>query len=233
MSYYDYDEYYAEPSEFEEKCSELVQMLKDSATEELKSELGRLRKENAEMKDIVNNYNQKVKELEQAKRSYEWNEQSFREKITKEVRKLRLSKLLEDFQTTLYIVRNNGKDKPKCDKCDEEGYIHYLSPRGDEKKEKCECRDKIPFYEVEQADCCEFKIRDEWGNEKIVGWYRRHISDRSGHDDYYDSATYASDKIYNGTGFDKIVNYYYVYFRDKETAQEYADWLNKESRDTK
>ena len=67
MSYYDYDEYYAEPSEFEEKCLELVQMLKDSATEGLKAELEQLRKENAKMRDIVNNYNQKVEELERAK----------------------------------------------------------------------------------------------------------------------------------------------------------------------
>lgn len=43
-------------------------MIKDNATQELKSELEQLREENAKMKDIVDNYNQKVEELEAEKK---------------------------------------------------------------------------------------------------------------------------------------------------------------------
>jgi hypothetical protein len=208
-------------------------MLKDSATKDLKAELEQLRKENAEMKDIKNNYEQKVLELERAKRDYEWKENNLRYKIEQEVKRLRLSKLLEDFQTTLYCVRNTGKEKPKCDKCDENGYIDYLSPRGTKQREKCVCRDRGTYYTVESTYCSEFKIAEygEERNNKIVGWYKLH-SDRD--KEYYTSSEYASDKIYKGQDFDKIENYYYCYFRDEKTAQNYADWLNKnlESEET-
>ena len=100
MSYYD-EPYYCEPSEFDEKCEELIEMLRQSANEDIKAELEKLRKENAEMKEIFNNYNQKVRELEQAKRNYEFDEQRLRSKIESDVKKLRLSSLLEDFQNKL------------------------------------------------------------------------------------------------------------------------------------
>lgn len=217
------NKYYEEPSEFEEKCLELVEMIKDNATQELKAELEQLREENAKMKDIVDNYNQKVEELELEKKKYHWNEKALRSEIEKEVKNIRLGNLLKDFQSTLYAVRNVGKSKPKCDKCDKDGYIHYLSPRGREQIEKCECRDGIPFYKVLEANCCEFRIGNQYSvTEKIIGFYRL-ISES----DCYATTVGVSDKMYDGRPFVDIENYYYVYFRDKDTAQRYADWLNE------
>lgn len=217
------NKYYEELSEFEEKCLELVQMIKDNAAEELKTELEQLREENTKMKDIVDNYNQKVEELEIEKKKYYWNEKALRSEIEKEVKKMRLGNLLKDFQTTFYTVRNVSKSKPKCDKCDKDGYIHYLSPRGREQKEKCQCRDEIPFYKVLESDCCEFRIENEYSiGEKIIGFYKLNPEA-----DYYETAIGVSDKIYDGRDFADIENHYYVYFRDKDTTQRYADWLNE------
>lgn len=225
MSYYD-EPYYCEPSEFDEKCKELIDMLRESANEDIKDELERLRKENAEMKDIVNNYNKKVEELENAKRKYEFDERVLRHKIEGEVKKLRLSKMLEGFETTLYTVSNVGKEKPKCDKCDKDRYIHYFTPRGREQTELCECKVKSDFYVVEEAYCSEFSIQKNGDNAgQIVGWYKLKSSNE---DDYYVSATYAPNKIYKGQNFADL-NPNGIYFYDIETAQQYADWLNKEN----
>ena len=73
MGYYDSEIDYYEPSEFEEECENLKQMLRESVSHEIQQEIASLKIENARMKDIVNNYDTKVKELESAKQNYIWN----------------------------------------------------------------------------------------------------------------------------------------------------------------
>lgn len=216
------NKYYEDPSEFEEKCLELVQMIKDNATQELKAEFEQLREENAKMKDIVDNYNQKVAELETEKKKYNIQ----RSKIEKEIKRMRLGELLKDFQTTLYVVRNIGKSKPKCDKCDKDGYVHYFSPRGQEHLEKCECRELIPFYKVLESQCCEFRIESqEWQlQDRLVGFYTTGSLTTPYN---YEKAIGVENKIYDGRAFLDIESFYDVYFRDKNTAQRYANWLNE------
>lgn len=225
MGYFDYDDYYVEPSEFDEKCRELIDMLRSSATDEIKSELETLRKENASMKDIAENYKEKVRELEKAKNQYEWNEAKLRREIESEVRRARLSQILEGFQTVLYRVDNQGIEKPKCDKCDENGYIHFPSPSGRDCTEYCDCRDKLPYYVPVEYTCVSFKLFEHGVRDgKLGGWYRCKESDNS----YYAPSEFAADKMYVGQDFAELA-YYRVFFEDRETAQRYADWLNERS----
>lgn len=225
MCFYD-EPYYSEPSEFDEKCEELIDMLRQNANDEIKAEVEKLRKENSEMRDVFDNYNAKVEELERAKRKYEFDTQRMRSEIELEVKKLRLSKLLEDFQTIVFTVRNVGKEKPKCDKCDKDGYIYYLTPRGREAKEWCECREKEKFFEVVDVYCHRFTIGavgDKRG--ELVGWYKLETSKYSG--DSFESSYHIADKMYKGQDFSEIEHCWDVYFYDIETAQKYADWLNQ------
>ena len=69
MGYLEYDTGYYEPSEFDEKCEELKDYLRDSVTKELKEKLETLQKENEHMKDIVDNYDAKVRELRRQKKN--------------------------------------------------------------------------------------------------------------------------------------------------------------------
>ena len=214
------------PSEFEEKCLELMEIIKDKAAQELKAEFEQLREENAKMKDIVDNYNQKVEELEAEKKKYYLNKEALRSEITKEVKNIRLKNLLQDFQTTLYVVRNHGRSKPKCNKCDQNGFIHYLSPRGQEHRERCECQEPIPFYKVLESQCCEFRIESqEWqGQDRLVGFYTTGSLTTPYN---YERAIGVDNKIYDGRDFTNIQDYHDVFFRVKDTAQKYADWLNE------
>lgn len=222
MVYWEYDTGYYEPSEFDEKCEELKDYLRESVTKELKEKLETLQIENERMQDIVANYDAKVRELEAAKEKFKFSEQNLRDQIRSEVRRERLSKLLEDFQTTLYQVLNIGVEQPKCDKCDANRMIEFFSPSGQRYTEKCQCAKMLPHFEVRQANCVEFKLM----GDKICGWYSRR--DLSNTEEYYHSSgEYVADKMYDGRDFASIDNYYNVYFRDKETAQKYADWLNE------
>ena len=220
MGYWEYDTGYYEPSEFDEKCEELKDYLRDSVTKELKEKLETLQKENEHMKDIVDNYDAKIRELETAKEKFKFDERNLRDKIKSEVRRERLSKLLEDFQTTLYQVRNVGVEQPKCDKCDTNRNVEFFSPSGRRYSEPCQCAKRLPYYAVDPSDCAEFRMLDG----KLCGWYSRR--ELSNDEDYYHNAQYVADKMYDGRDFASIDNYYNVYFRDEATAQKYADWLN-------
>ena len=210
MGYWEYDTGYYESSEFDEKCEELKDYLRDSVTKELKEKLETLQKENKHMKDIVDNYDAKVRELEAAKEKFKFDERNLRDKIRSEVRRERLSKLLEDFQTMLYQVLNIGVEQPKCDKCDANRMIEFFSPSGQRYTEKCQCAKRLPHFEVRQSDCSEFKLM----GDKICGWYSRR--DLSNTEEYYHSSgEYVADKMYDGRDFASIDNYHNVYFRDK------------------
>lgn len=225
MDFYEDERFFYEPSEFEEKCSELINMLRQHATKEIKDELERLRAENASMQDIVNNYEKKVKELEDAKRNYQWNQNRMEAEITQKVKAMRLSEILSDFSTTLYCVKNIGKEKPKCDKCDKNGYIHYKSPQGYDRQEQCDCQGRTPYYEVKESRCVEFRIstKHDAMRGKLVGFYKEES------DDYYSLSNYGPTHIYKGQDFSQLDEYYALFY-DEETAQKYADWLNERSK---
>lgn len=221
MSWWEYDVGYYEPPEFDEKCEELKDYLRESVTKELKEKLETLQKENERMKAIVNDYDAKVKELEAAKEKLRFDEQNLKYQIRNEVRRERLSKLLEDFQTTLYQVLNIGIEQPKCDKCDANRMVEFFSPSGRRYTERCSCAKKLLHYKVLPSHCVEFKLIDD----KLCGWYNLNRS--TDVDVYFRNGELAVDKMYNGQDFASIGHCSDVYFRDEATAQKYADWLNE------
>lgn len=220
----DYEDYF-EPSEFDDKCNELIEFLKSKAKKEIQEELEKLRKENEELRPIKSALDKKFAELEREKENYKWKESLMRDQITRELKRARLSELLSDFTETLYVVRNKPIQQPKCDKCDENRRQWYTTPLGKKAYENCTCAEEIPHYIVKEAECSSFKICD-WDSEfkgKLVGWYRI-LHDRDY--DYFESAVYAMNGLYKGELFENIKDFYHVYFKDKEKAQEYANWLN-------
>lgn len=221
-----YDDYFPEPSEFDEKCEELKNYLRSEVKKEIQEELERLRKENEELKDIKRNWDDKVAELNKEKSKYKWNEFVLRDKLETEFRNKKLSELLSDFSSTLYIVWNQPIMQAKCNNCDENRLRHYITPLGREATEKCTCARQINHYIVKEAKCKEFKV--DIGNNpykgKLIGWYTYHVDEYG--DENYELVTYVDDKIYKNESFGTIKNPQSVYFYEKEKAQEYADWLN-------
>ena len=227
---YEYEDYFVEPSEFDEKCSELIDLLRENAKDEIKAELEakdreieRLKALNKEMKDVYDNYQSKVRDLEAAKRDYLHDESTLRAKIEQELLKEKLSSLLKDVYSELYEVINVGKHQHKCDKCDEKGYIHYKTPSGKDAKELCSCREPIPYYEVRDTHLVEFHLGSD---SNIHGMYRIN-SKLDG--EWFDRISSDVYLIYKGQAFEKIRSVM-TYFTDKAKAQEYADWLNNKQK---
>ncbi|WP_068505903.1 hypothetical protein [Paenibacillus kribbensis] len=219
MNYYDRD-FYDEPSEFEQKVDELKETLMDSVKDEHKQEVDRLRKENAELQEVKRNlesikreYNQKCVEIDMQKRD-----------LLYEVRKERLAQLMGDFQVELFKAYPTHENGEKCDKCDENRYIHYKSPQGKNQTEKCDCSKGRTVYKPTAHVCSNFESR----SGKFIAWYKEY-KDADGMRLEELSFSDVPRLIYNGERFEDIKERYFtVYFKTEEECQTYCDWLTEQ-----
>ncbi|KAF6636550.1 hypothetical protein H6F38_04740 [Paenibacillus sp. EKM208P] len=217
---YDYDhDFYDEPSEFEQKMDELKETLMDSIKQEHKDEITRLRKENVELQEVKKNlksiereYNQKCAELETRKRQ-----------LVYEVRKERLAELMSDFRVELFKASSTRELGEKCSKCNENRYINFKSPQGNDMTERCTCAVGRTVYKPTAHVCSSFENR----SGKLIAWYKEH-KDADGMRLEELSYSDAPRLIYNGEKFEDIKERYHnVYFKTEEECQAYCDWLTE------
>lgn len=221
MSYYDYDEsdFYHEPSEFEQKVDELKESLLESVKKDFIDEMNRLRKENEELQEVKNNM--KNLEFEHAEKLNELNRE--RRDLERKVRSERLSSLIGAVE--YFTVASRGKDKPKCEKCDENRRLNYKTPSGRKDYEMCECSERVPVYQPIPTTMCEFSIRS--GTAYV--WYQ--VKDHGRDDEYlkyYDDSISGTELITDEKQFGDIKYSYRTLFKTEEIAQKYCDLQNKE-----
>ncbi|BFH15863.1 hypothetical protein WJ0W_003328 [Paenibacillus melissococcoides] len=226
MSYY--DDFYYEPSEFEQQIESLKESLVNAVKDEYKAEMERLRKENAELQVVKQNfeiikseYRKKELELEQKKKS-----------ILREVRNERLSKLMEGMSMDMYTVNWEYVQGEKCQNCDAYRRIYFKSPQGNPLSEDCLCKKAKLVYTPGMAVCYEFKVQT-WGD--CNGLVLRYVCQANKHEDimsfsgrtisYVTSETTSND-------YEKM-DTYKALFKTVEECQAYCDWLNaKEAGDS-
>ncbi|QSF42685.1 hypothetical protein [Paenibacillus tianjinensis] len=221
MSWYD-EEFYREPSEFEEQIDALKESLMNAIKDEHKAELDKLRKENAELEVIK-------RDFAQIKEDYRAKERGLELKMKEaqtEARRTRLSALLESFGVTLFQAKRTSILGSKCDKCDDNRQIHYSTPSGKPAQEYCECRVYSILYVPEERICCEFKI--ERGGQKMKAWYDV-MPSKHDDEDYgsYRSSTHLDALYEDGMSFEKLKQHG-TFFKEKADCQRYCDWLNEQ-----
>lgn len=208
----EYTDYITEPENFSDKCIELVEMLKDSATAEVKAELERLREENARMKNIVDNYDSEMAKLKAERREND------RQRVNaqKEVAKMRLGELLETVMGHMYVVCLTSYIGEKCGCCDENRQISYVTPSGRHLKEDCRCARVYYKYEVKKATLYEMTL--PYDGEKILCGY---MYDSNKIFRLSEDCVIMDGEDYEKRDTDK------TFFRSEAEAQKYADWLNE------
>jgi hypothetical protein len=216
MEWYEED-FYDEPSEFEQAVDEFKQGLMKSVKEEFVGEMERLRKENAELQDVKKNFEQVKRDFDVKKRELE----SEYQKLKGNVRRERLVDLLKDHQITLYKALSKRKVPPKCDKCDKYRKIKYTSPLGRETSEDCLCKEgKIVCFPEEYV---RYEFRLSRNQSDVTAWYRQYNDDEDGL--VYDSSIRA-EYIYSSDMDFKDIKQYSTFFKTKEECQRYCDFLN-------
>lgn len=224
MSYSDYypEDFYNEPSEFEEKVDELKETLALSIKDEWIYKMKRLTDENHELQEVKKNFEKIKYDYKQKEMALEHERQDLERKIRKE----RLSELLKDNQIEYYAVANKYKSKPKCDKCDENRRIYYITPLGKNTYENCDCAGSFTIYEPIPTMLSEFNIRE---GGKANAWYKIKDKDsRYEHLSYYEDSINGDKLITSEENFEDI-RAYDALFATKELAQKFCDYRNREA----
>lgn len=219
MHYYD-EEFYHEPSEFEQKMDELKESLAESIKEEWIVRMKKLGEENAELQGIKKDFDKIKADYENKERQLNYERQDLERKVRRE----RLSDLLKDFEVEYFTVASRSKYKPKCDKCDENRRIYYKTPSGRETYESCECASSIPVYEPIPILLSTFSIRRGEGN----AWYS--VKYRGKDDEYlsyYEDSIHGDEVIIDEEQFEEIGYAHKTLFKTKEIAQKFCDYKNK------
>ena len=211
-----YDDFYDDSFEFEQQIAEWKDTLKKAVKEEYQERMKELEEENARLRDIKENWDQKVAELKEERYKLLTATREAEIKAKKE----RLRGLLDSFTKIAWGYKFDYEYiHEKCDKCDDEGYIHYKSPQGHDVKEECDCRKRVVVYSPQEAEIVEFD--DYRGKIKPTFSYERN-NDRDSYDRYV-----KTERVYNGESFEDINNYYGMVFFDKGDCQRFCDYMNK------
>jgi hypothetical protein len=210
------DEFFYEPSEFDQQVNEFKLALMNSVKDEFKTEMERLRNENEELQRVKRDWESIQKEYANKHRQLEYD----KSQLERTVRWAKLGELMKELNVTLYKAVVSYTEKPKCSKCNEKRQIEFTSPSGKLMGENCECATKNKNYVPEGNIMSEMRSRDG----KITAWYKNY---RDSDEGLTLSTSTVVSKIYDqGMPFESIERYG-MFFRDKEDCQKYCDWLNE------
>ena len=230
--YYDYDDYWLEPSEFDQQVEEFKDSLRNSVKDEIKEKIASLENELVEIKEFRDEKDKFIREYEskirEAKREVEAANRLVKESEEK-WKKARLHQLLGDYLTIGWKAGSSWEYGEKCNKCDENRKIHFTSPQGKEYTEDCQCAKRYYRYFPKETTLSKIYGRKKnfrWDDKGETDFYNRYYTVTD--DDDYDRYELA-DEIYTSSDIDyKKVNSYRAVFLNEEDCQKYCDWRNKE-----
>lgn len=228
--YHDYDEYWEEPSEFEQQIEEFKDALRENVKEEIKKKIESLEKEIAELKDFKNDRNKIIREYENKIREVksELNTKVREAKETEEKwKKARLYQLLGDYLTVGWKAGYSIKYGEKCDKCDDDRKIHFSSPQGKKYTEDCSCARCYYRYYPQEATLSKIYVRKKnFSSNSNADFYNRYYTVEDKDDcDIYE----CSNEVYVSSDFDcEKVNTYRAVFLNEEDCKKYCDWKTEQ-----
>lgn len=213
MSYYDYD-FYEGPTEFDMQVEEFKSALASSVRKEFMEEMDALKKENEELREFRDRKKEYERELREAKAEYRRKMQD----AERQANRKKLKDLLSTFAVTGYRVNPEYKKGPKCDRCDEDRKIHFMSPMGRNMTEDCSCAKNTCTYSPKEVHLLKFYVEKELSDTYF---------EQVGKEEYYDSYSLCAE-VYdkNRTPFEDV-NWFYTVFLTEDDCQKYCDWLNE------
>ena len=197
------DEPYYEPTAADEIFFEAREKLIKSLKDSVKQHIENIENENQKLKDKNKKLSAQVREIESRETKLELEKKN----LESTVRRERLSVLLKQLKVERFMVETKTMYIKKCNKCNEERYIEFLSPLGKKQKERCDCyTDSVKVFLPESHLCTEFKV-DNGNPSKLRMWYKQNAS---AGEEYYTSSNYYN-KSYNGEDYSTI-SIYAIFF---------------------
>ena len=146
--YPDFDDYY-DPSEGELFFDEMKEKFREILREDVNSELSRLTKENAELRKIVKEYNDKKMELTRRERDVQYKEDNLKRDVEREFYNRTMDDVFEHLleDSEVWYAERVPHEKPKCNLCNEERKLVAVYPDGETVTKECKCSRPTYIYE--------------------------------------------------------------------------------------
>lgn len=222
-----YDEnFYDEPSEFEDQVEDFKESLSKSIKNEFLEEMERLKKENKNLQGIRDHFEQIKRDYEQKKRECDRAMLEAEDKA----KRMKIDELMERFKTFFWRPDWQYLYGPKCNKCDENRKIDVVLPSGNTVKDECQCQ-KSRMKVMIPERMVRFEIADR--DDGIVAWY---CNCGRKDDRYYKleyaSSVYAEGNIVQlGTSFDVLEkkDQRKLLFKTRDECLAYCEYLNEKN----
>ena len=231
--FYDYDDYWEEPNEFEQQIEEFKDALRKNVRDEIKERIESLEKELSELKAYKDDKNKIIQEYEnkvrEAKSEAETTIRKAKESEEK-WKKARLHQLLGDYLTVGWKAVYTRVYGEKCDKCDDDRKIHFSSPQGKKYTEDCQCAKCYYKYHPKEATLAKIHVRKkhfDYDDKGKCDFYNRYYKVEDADDyDIYET----SSEVYTSSDFDyEKANPYRAVFLNEEDCAKYCEWLTEKS----
>lgn len=216
-------EFYNEPSEYDQMVEDFRLSLMQSVKKEFLDKMQRLEKENAELREVKQNWERLKSEYEEKQR-----EQRYQiEQERRNVRRERLAKLFEQCGMNVALFKPKGSlfRLDKCEKCDENRRIHFQSPSGRDLQEECECA--RGYYPVSPVLYTMVKFHRYIKNQdcNVYTFFQAESDDDY---DYYRAEPIACTNLYHGQDFSELYAELQenVFFEDEAQCRLYCDYIN-------
>lgn len=171
---YKYDDEDSFNNEVEIQASTLVENLRTAIRHEYESEIRRLETE----LETLKHYRDEKDLFDKTVSTLKWKVQMLEKEIEQRAKQLRLNEFIEFAYKPCYVVSSSTDYMyEKCDKCDENRFIHFKSPSGKELTENCKCAERKFTYYVEEARLVKFIEDDKRPEQEFPGVYVEFLVD--------------------------------------------------------
>ena len=235
--YPDFDDYY-DPSEGELFFDEMKEKFREILREDVNSELSRLTKENAELRKIVKEYNDKKMELTRRERDVQYKEDNLKRDVEREFYNKTMDEVFEHLleDSEVWYAERVPHEKQKCDLCDEERQMVAMYPNGEVVKKQCDCAKPTYVYEPVISVNKQIKFHKSYKYSDKKCYFTKNYKPNKDYAEAYDYyCEFRIEKIYDEFN-DEVKEYHKakrysekIAFRNKEACQKYCDWLNEEN----
>lgn len=243
MSYYDFEENYYEPSEEEIFLDELKDKFREILRDDLKTELERLKEENADLRKTVKEYKDMKSKLSSKEREFRYKEENLKREVEREFYNKTIEEVfagaLEDSE--VWYAESVPHKKPKCNLCNEERKMIATYPNGEKVYKSCDCANPIYSYEPYISVNKEIKFhkayKPRYSDDKKVYLTKYHRPNKDYVEAYDYYGEFRIENIFDDFTEDAKVCHKTkrygekIAFRNKEACQKYCDWLNGGARD--
>lgn len=237
MGYYECDTGYYEPSEADIFFDEMKDKLRKYLTDDVKSELERLTKENEDLKDRNSKLSDDNYKLNSEKRNAEWSKDAIRREVENEFYNTAIDEMFKSRieNIDVWFADIAHKTQPKCGYCNSDRERVYAFPDGFEMKKKCSCNEITSYYKpnIATINTLRYYVKpSRYHSERKYYMNDYRLYDPT---DRYTDYGYADFKIlhivdiFDDDTIDLRKSLSYgekIGFKTEEECQKYCDWLN-------